>query len=132
MMLTISISPASPWRSRFSNAAKFGSKRRLKPIIRGLPVFSTVARQRRIRSESRSTGFSQNTALPAVTAASIRSACVSVGVQIRMASMPASPMIACASATFAPAACASEDAASVEASATATSRASPRAATLSP
>ena len=47
-----------------------------------------------MRAALRSTGFSQNTALPARTAFSIKSACVSVGVQITTASMSASAMIA--------------------------------------
>ena len=85
-----------------------------------------------MRAASRSTGFSQNTALPAETACSIRSAWVSVGVQISTASMAASARIASALVALAPEAAASEVAASGIASVTATSWASPRAATFSP
>ena len=46
-----------------------------------------------MRSELRSTGFSQNTALPAAAARSMRSAWVSVGVPISTASMSWSAMI---------------------------------------
>ena len=49
-----------------------------------MPAASTTFRQLSTRVEARSTGFSQSTALPARAAASIRSACVSVGVPISM------------------------------------------------
>ena len=80
-MVTSSTSPAAPSASRFCSAAKFGSKRRLKPIISGMPAFSTRASVFSMRAELRSTGFSQSTALPAFAAVSMKSAWVSVGVR---------------------------------------------------
>ena len=66
--MTISTLPIAPLAMRAFSAAKFGSKRRLKPIISGVPAASTTFRQRSTRFEARSTGFSQNTALPAFAA----------------------------------------------------------------
>ena len=132
MMVTISIAPASPAARRRFRLAKLGSKRRLKPIINGVPAFATTARQARIRSDERSTGFSQKTALPARAPASIRSECMSVGVPTRMASIPASAMISSMLATRAPVSSASACAAWGRASATATSSALGWAATLAP
>ena len=77
-----------PSRRASCSAEKFGSKRRLKPIISGLPARldhlagSSRRAWRRGRPASR-----RSTALPALTPASIRSACVSVGVPISIASM---------------------------------------------
>ena len=79
----------------------------MKPIISGVPAASTTLMQRSTRFEASATGFSQNTALPALAPASIRSACVSVGVPIRIASMSPAAMIALASRTSAPVALAS-------------------------
>ena len=92
--MTISTLPMAPFATRFFSAEKFGSKRRLKPIISGVPAASTTFRHFSTRLEARSTGFSQNTALPAFAPASIRSACVSVGVPIRIASMSPAATIA--------------------------------------
>jgi hypothetical protein len=73
---------------------KCGSKRRLKPTI-SLPfVSATTFMQARTRSTSRSIGFSQKIALPAREKRSIRSAWVSVGVQITTASMSLAVSIA--------------------------------------
>ncbi len=66
---------------------KCGSKRRLKPTISLALVSSTTFRQARTRSTSRSIGFSQKIALPARAKRSIRSAWVSVGVQMTTASI---------------------------------------------
>ena len=87
MMVTISVAPMAPWSRRAFSAAKFGSKRRLKPIISGMPAASTTFRQDAIRFASRSTGFSQKTAFLVAAHFSMRSACVSVGVPISTASM---------------------------------------------
>ena len=70
-MVTSSTLPAAPSASRFCRAAKFGSKRRLKPIISATPAFSTRSSVCLMRAELMSTGFSQNTALPACAAASM-------------------------------------------------------------
>ena len=61
-----------------------------------------------MRADSRLTGFSQKTALPALTARSMRSAWVSVGVQMATASIALSSMIASIVATLAPVAAASD------------------------
>jgi hypothetical protein len=82
----------------------------LKPIISGVPAASTTVRQRSMRSLERSTGFSQNTALPARAPRSIRSAWVVVGVQIRMASTSPASTISSIGATRAPVAPASASA----------------------
>ena len=66
-------------RMRFSRAAKLGSKRRLKPIIRVDLFFSTIFRQSSMRATDRLTGFSHRMALPAFDAASICSAWKGVG-----------------------------------------------------
>ena len=55
-----------------------------------------------MRAALRSTGFSQNTALPARTAHSIRSAWVSVGVQMTIASMSGAAMMASTELMVAP------------------------------
>ena len=81
---------------------KFGSKRRLKPIISGAFSARTTSRQRRTRSTERSIGFSQKIALPALAACSIMSACRSVGVVISTASMSLAAMIASTLRTSAP------------------------------
>ena len=80
--------------------AKCGSKRRLKPTISLPPAARTTSRQARMRAALRSTGFSQNTALPARAARSIRSAWVSVGVQITTASMSGAATIASTEPTW--------------------------------
>jgi hypothetical protein len=69
--VTISTLPIAPWSIRCLRAAKFGSKRRLKPIISGIPAASTAFRQVSTLAEARSTGFSQSTALPERAAASM-------------------------------------------------------------
>ena len=71
--------PISPRSAAVFSAAKFGSKRRLKPIITGRPVAPATFWQACARARLRSTGFSQRTALPAFVAASIRSEWVLVG-----------------------------------------------------
>ena len=132
MMVTISTRPTAPAESRFFSAAKFGSKRRLKPIISGVPAASTTFRQASIRLASSETGFSQSTALPARAPFSMKSAWVSVEVAIRMASMSRSAMISSALVAAAPVAAARFFAAFSSTSATATSRASGEAAMLPP
>ena len=85
--ITISTLPIRPASIASLSARKSGSKRRLKPIISVAPVSSTTSsRPARVRSD-RSTGFSQKMALPARAKRSIRSAWVSVGVQMTTASM---------------------------------------------
>ena len=74
-----------------------------------------------MRADSRLTGFSQKTALPAFTARSMRSAWVSVGVQMATAAIALSSMIASIVATLAPVAAASASAALASASAIAAS-----------
>ena len=91
--MTISTSPMRPSSMAAFSAMKSGSKRRLKPTIRVAPLASTTFRQACTRADDRSTGFSQNTALPALANCSIRSAWVSVGVQITTASMSAAAAI---------------------------------------
>ena len=76
--------------------------------------------------------FSQNTALPALAPASMRSECISVGVQTRSASISLSATIASMLAVFAPFSLAIACAASGMASATATSLALGCAAALAP
>ncbi len=51
MIGTSSTAPIAPSAIRRFSAAKFGSNRRLKPIISGVPACSTTARQVRMRSE---------------------------------------------------------------------------------
>ena len=85
-----------------------------------------------MRAALRSTGFSQNTALPARTARSIRSAWVSVGVQITTASMSFASMIESTVPIAALLAIASRCAAAASASATAARVARGCAATLPP
>ena len=70
-----------PWR-RASSAPKIRVEAAVEADHQGVPAASTTFRHFSTRFEERSTGFSQNTALPAFTPASIRSACVSVGVPI--------------------------------------------------
>ena len=118
MMVASSTVPMSPLRMRFSSAAKFGSKRRLKPIIKFDLFFSTTLRQLNILSTDNDTGFSQRMALPAFDAASIRSACVPVGVAIRIASTSFDAMISSTLAVFAPTVAARSLAAFATASAT--------------
>ena len=86
-MVTISTLPTAPSSIAFFTAMKCGSKRRLKPTISAASALSTVARHASTRFTSRSIGFSQKIALPARAKRSIRSAWVSVGVQITTASM---------------------------------------------
>ena len=85
-MRTICGSPISPSATARATAACAGSKRRLKPIWNGTPAASTAASARSTSARSSDTGFSQKIALPASAAATIRSACVSVEVQIATAS----------------------------------------------
>lgn len=118
VMTSVSGLPISPSCSRRLSAAKLGSKRRLKPIMQGRPLAATSRAQARARSRLRSTGFSQNTALPCRTARSIRSAWVSVLVQISTASMAGSARMASICATRAPVLAASSAAARASTSAT--------------
>ena len=118
MMVTSSTSPISLSSRRFLRAPKFGSNRRLKPIISGTPAFSTTGRQASMRSTDSDTGFSQRIGFPACAAASMRSAWVSIGVQMRMASTSLAPITASTAATLAPTLEASASAASGSASAT--------------
>jgi hypothetical protein len=104
----------------------------LKPIISGVPAASTTLRQLSIRTLERSTGFSQNTALPARAPRSMRSAWVVVGVQIRIASTSARSTTSSIGATLAPVACASAAAEGPCGSATAVSLACGWAAALRP
>ena len=69
-------------RAACCTAAKLGSKRRLKPIISGFPASFTTARQARMRSEREIDRLLAEHGLAARAARSMRSACVSVGVQI--------------------------------------------------
>ena len=71
-----------------------GAKRRLKPTISVAFVWRTTFRQSFTRASDRSIGFSQKIALPARAKRSIRSAWVSVGVQITTASISLSASIA--------------------------------------
>ena len=89
MMVTISTSPISPASIAARTAMKCGSKRRLKPTIRMVLLSATTLRHSSTRLTLRSIGFSQKIALPALLNFSIRSAWVSVGVQITTASMSA-------------------------------------------
>ena len=66
----------------------------MKPTISVAFVSRTTLRQAFTRSSDRSIGFSQKIALPARAKRSIRSAWVSVGVQITTASMSAAASIA--------------------------------------
>src|SRR5258706_5106216 len=102
---------------------KFGSNLRLKPTSRGTPVCLTTARQASTRARSRSIGFSQNTALPARAAASIRIAWVSVELAITTAWIAGSASAAAASPTAAPWRSASLAAAATSTSTTVRSRA---------
>ena len=88
--------------------AKFGSKRRLKPIISGVPAFSTTreAGLDARRSTDRP-AFRRTPPCRPRAPRSIRSAWVSVGVQIRMASMSERSTISSSVATSAPVAAAS-------------------------
>jgi hypothetical protein len=117
---------------RRRRAEKLGSKRLLKPIMSLAPVSSTTFRQASVRCESRLTGFSQKIALPPRAARSMRSAWVSVGVQMTTTSMSAAEMISSTLATSAPVASATSRAAWGFASATAESRARECAARLPP
>ena len=73
MMVTNSIAPISPLNKRSCKSVKLGSKRRLKAVKNGTPVSSMTFMHSRMRFEDKSTGFSQNMALPALAAAWIRS-----------------------------------------------------------
>src|SRR4051794_21282660 len=79
-------SPISPAATAAATASCAGSKRRLKPIWNGTPAASTAASARSTSARSSDTGFSQKIALPAPAAATISSACVSVGEQMATAS----------------------------------------------
>ena len=74
VMTPISGVPIRPSLMAAFTPMKCGSKRRLNPTISVAPVSSTTSRQARTRAESRSIGFSQNTALPARENSSICSA----------------------------------------------------------
>ena len=123
VMLTISTAPTAPSSIALRTARKCGSKRRLKPTISAAPVSSTTRRQALTRATSRSIGFSQKIALPARAKRSIRSAWVSVGVQITTASTSPAASIASIDRTSAPYRPAIASAAGATASATATRRA---------
>ncbi len=79
-------SPTRPVATAARTEAWAGSKRRLKPIWNGTPAASTASSARSTVSRSSETGFSQKIALPARAASTMRSACVSVLVQIATAS----------------------------------------------
>ena len=102
MMVTSSTSPVAPSASRFCSAAKFGSKRRLKPIISGMPAFSTRASVSLMRAELEVDRLLAEHALPAAAAWSMRSAWVSVGVPISTASIALSARISSSVRTGAP------------------------------
>src|SRR3954453_12460822 len=91
LIRTICGSPSSPAATAARTAAWAGSKRRLKPIWNGTPAASTAAIARSTSSRSSETGFSQKIALPAPAAATMRSAWVSVLVQIATASTAGDP-----------------------------------------
>src|SRR5690606_33017436 len=91
--------PMSPASTRALSARKCGSKRRLKPSTKRAPANSGCAA--RTLPRSRSMGFSQNTALPARTAACACARCWSVELQT------STPRVAgSASASSSPATCA--------------------------
>src|ERR1700728_637437 len=77
--------PISPPASRSCSARKDGSKRRLKPTMTRGAWRAISFQHARARCRSRSTGFSQNTALPALTAAVTSATWVSVGVATKIA-----------------------------------------------
>src|ERR1700722_3363835 len=89
-----SLLPISPPSAAAFSAAKLGSKRRLKPIITGRPVALATFRHACARARLRSTGFSHNTALPALVAASIKSEWVLVELAINTAPIEGSSIIA--------------------------------------
>ena len=119
--MTISTAPIEPLSISARTAMKCGSKRRLKPTISVPLLARTTFRQAFTRSSDRSIGFSQNTALPALVNCSIRSAWVSVGVQITTASMSDAAKICAIVRTSQPYWSAMAWAAGAMASATATS-----------
>ena len=123
VIVTISTLPMRPSLMALCTAAKWGSKRRLKPSITFAPVSRMTLRQALTRAMSRSIGFSQKTALPTRENRSIRSAWVLVGVHISTASTSSDCSIASILRTSALAESAIARAAASFASATATNRA---------
>ena len=90
VILTRLTSPTSPLTTACRTLANVGSNRRLKPTWSFTPLFSTVSRVARTRSGSTAMGFSQNTCLPALAAASVKSAWLGVGEQISTTSISGS------------------------------------------
>src|SRR6516225_11910937 len=121
VIVTISTSPIWPSSIAFRTAMKCGSKRRLKPTINVALVSSTTFRQALTRSMSRSIGFSQKTALPAREKRSMRSAWVSVGVQMITALISVADSIASIDRVWHPYCRSIDSAAAGTASVTATS-----------
>ena len=93
VITAISDWPISPLLIASLSAEKCGSKRRLKPTMRTALVSLTTSKQARTRSTLRSIGFSQKIAFPLRANCSIKSACVSVGVQIMTPSTSSLPAI---------------------------------------
>ena len=90
--------PISPLATACRTRMKFESKRRLNPTCSCTPALSTAASELSIFSRLSDTGFSQKMCLPACAAFTIRSACVSVEVQISTASILLSAKISSADA----------------------------------
>ena len=59
----------------------------MKPICNRTPACAAAAMARSVSARVRAIGFSQKMCLPAAAVATIRSACVSVAVQISTATM---------------------------------------------
>jgi len=79
--------PISTGLHRLAYPQKLESKRRLKPTCSLTPAGCNRGEARSISFKSYEIGFSQKMCLPARAAATIRSACVSVGEQMAYASM---------------------------------------------
>ena len=101
-MITCSSTPISPLRKRSCRDLKLGSKRRLNPTSILTPAAATTRRHASTRRSDRSIGFSQKIALPALAAATARSAWVSVDEAITTAPIFGSLMAVSRSTTVAP------------------------------
>ncbi len=86
VIFTICTSPTAPSATAFWTAPWAASNRRLNPIWSGTPAALTAATHRSTSARLSDTGFSKKIALPALAAATARSTCVSVLLQIATAS----------------------------------------------
>ncbi len=86
-MRTTWTSPIAPEATASRTDWCAGSKRRLKPTWNSTPARSTAASARSTSARSSEIGFSQKIALPAAAAPTTASTCVSVLLQIAIASI---------------------------------------------